>query len=85
MHGEGPRQRVRQGHGKGGGWKIGHDRGECAGRRPGLWTPRKEEQVELKSEDMSRAEVRAAQAEGQRGERDRAQGGQEQTKRMVYG
>ena len=49
---EGPKQRVRQG--KGGGWNNGHDRGECAGRRPGLWTPSKEEQVEVKSEDMSR-------------------------------
>ena len=42
-HGEGPRQKVRQGHSKGGGWNIGHGRGECTGRRPGLWTQRKEE------------------------------------------
>ena len=59
--------RVRQGHGKGGGWNLGHDRGECAGRRPGLWTPRKEEQVEVKLEDMSRA-IRGQSSAGRRAE-----------------
>ena len=60
-----PGQRIRQGHGKGGGWNIAHDRGECAGRRLGLWTPRKEEQVKVKSEDMSRA-IRGQSSAGRR-------------------
>ena len=52
---EGPRRRIKQGHGKGGGWNIGHDRGECARRRPGLRTSRREEQVNDRSEGMLRA------------------------------
>ena len=41
--------------------------GECAGRRPGLKTPRKEEQVEVKSEGMSRA-IRGQSSSGRRAE-----------------
>ena len=65
--GEGSGWRVKQGHGKGGGWNIGHDRGECAGRRPGLRTSRKEEQVKVKSEGMSRA-IRGQSSAGRRAE-----------------
>ena len=38
-------KRVSQGHGKNGEWTIGYDRADSAERRPGLWTPKKEEQV----------------------------------------
>ena len=75
--GEGSGRRVKQGHGKGGGWNIGHDRGECAGRRPGLRTSRKEEQVKVKSEGMSRA-IRGQSRQG-RGENE-AEGREDRNK-----
>ena len=79
-------QRVRQGHGKGGGWNIGHDRYECAGLRSGLRTPRKEEQVEVRSKGMSRA-IGGQISAGRRAEgRTRQSAGRVgQTQHMVYG
>ena len=56
---------VRQGHSKGGGWNIGQDRGECAGWRPGLRTPKKEEQVKAKVEGNQKSEQRRQKGKGE--------------------